>query len=104
MPINPRVNTVKSVGFNIGRVTEKNLRKAPAPSIRAASSISPLTFCNAARNSSMKVPDVVKTARMMSVVIATEGPEIHCHQLMPRGPSPAQNPSGFRMPKPAKAL
>src|SRR5690606_13897375 len=90
--MSPSVSTVKSVGLSIGSVTEKKVRNGPAPSTAAASSISAPTFCSAARKSSMKVPDVVKIARMMSTHIATEGPANQSHQLKPSGPSAAAAP------------
>ena len=63
------------------------------PSTLAASSISSPTFCRAARKSSMNVPEVVKTARMISTHIATDGPESQSHQVSPSGPSPAIGPA-----------
>src|SRR5690606_5447900 len=89
--IKTRVRTVNSVGLSIGRVIEKNFRTGPAPSTSAASSMSWPMACRPARNRSMKVPDVVNTARAISAVIATDGPAIHSHQVTPSGPSPARN-------------
>ena len=65
------------VGRSIGRVTSRNRCHGVAPSIIAASSTSPEICCSAAMNSSMNVPEVVKTAMVMNMLIATLGPLIH---------------------------
>ncbi len=81
---------MNSVGRSIGRVTSRNRCHGVAPSIIAASSTSPEICCRAAMNSSMNVPDVVKTAIVMNMLIATLGPLIHCHHGMPRNPLPVR--------------
>jgi hypothetical protein len=83
VPISPRVSTVNSVGRSCGSVTRKNRCRALAPSIMAASSTSTGMFCSAAMNSSMKVPDVVKTAMVMKTDIAMLGPASQFHSETP---------------------
>ena len=69
----------------------RNRCQPDAPSIMPASPSSVPTFCSAATNSSMKVPLVVKTAMRMKTLIATDGPAIHSHQLMPRNSLEVRN-------------
>ena len=72
------------VGRSIGRVRWRNRCQALAPSIIPASSISSPMLFSAAMNSSMNVPDVVKTASSTKADIATDGPDSQSHQLTPR--------------------
>ena len=71
------------VGFSSGRVTCRNRCHRPAPSSMLASSSSTGRFCSAARNISMKVPEVVQTTSVMIAHIATLGPESQSHQDSP---------------------
>ncbi|GAA2217196.1 hypothetical protein GCM10010429_48130 [Micromonospora olivasterospora] len=68
------------VGLIIGRVTCRNHCHRVAPSRVLASSSATGTFCNAARNISMNVPDVVQTTSVMIDTIATLGAESQSHQ------------------------
>ena len=72
------------VGRSIGRVRWRNRCHALAPSTIPASSISSPMLFSAAMNSSMNVPEVVKTAISTKADIATDGPASQSHQLTPR--------------------
>src|SRR5690242_20499234 len=77
------------VGLICGRVTWRNRCQVVAPSTMAASSSTTGTFCNAARNISMNVPEVVQTTSVMIDTMATLGPDSQSHQLRPPTPCPA---------------
>ena len=66
---------MKSAGRIIGRVTYGTCVHSLAPSSAAASLTDSSMLCSAARNSSMNVPEVVKTAIMMNTHMATLGPD-----------------------------
>ncbi len=65
-----------------------------APSTAAASSTSRAMFCSPARKKSMNVPDVVQMTRNNNAHMATDGPEIHCHNDNPSTAVSASQPGG----------
>src|SRR5262249_7114497 len=64
----------------------------------AASSSTTGTFCRAARNISMNVPDVVQMTSAMIDTMATLGPDSQSHQLRPPRLPPASAAGGLSTP------